>query len=363
MRVAITAGGTGGHIYPALSVLDALRGRDGLDLEARFFGPDDRGERSRVAPAGLPFSRVPAAAIRGRGPIGLARNLARLFGGTVLAFAKFLRFRPHVVLSTGGYASFPCSLAARLQRRPLVVYLPDVAPGWAVRAEMRIATVLATTTDDALSRLPADKTEVTGYPVRAAFLNLERGEAREALGLTGDDALLLVAGASQGASAINAVVFEALAELCEQTTVVHVTGEADLATARAKRDDLPDSIRANYLPAAYREDMPTVMVAADLAVLRAGASTLGELPAASLPSVLIPGTFAGGHQQDNAAWLADAGAAEVVEEDELERLSPLVLELLANPGRLDAMRAKAGGLARPAAAESIADLILEVAKR
>lgn len=363
MRLAITAGGTGGHIYPALSVLEALRGREGLDLEARFFGPDNRGERGRVAGSGLPFSRVPAAPIRGRGPFGLAVSFARLFGGTVMAFAKFLRFRPHVVLSTGGYASFPCSVAARLQRRPLVVYLPDVAPGWAVRAEMKIATVLATTTDEAREHLPASKTEVTGYPVRQAFLELERADARASLGIGADERVVLVAGASQGASSINKIVFDSLATLCAKATVVHVTGEADLLLAKATRSKLPEQLQARYLPASYRDDMPTVMVAADLAVLRAGASTLGELPAASLPSILVPGTFAGGHQRNNAAWLADAGAAEALEEHELDRLPALVDELLSDSGRLDAMRAKAGGLARPAAAESIADLILEVAKR
>jgi UDP-N-acetylglucosamine--N-acetylmuramyl-(pentapeptide) pyrophosphoryl-undecaprenol N-acetylglucosamine transferase len=363
MRLAITAGGTGGHIYPALAVLEALRGRDGIDLDARFFGPDDRSERDRVAGAALPFSRVPAAPIRGRGLWGLTRSFARLFGGTIMAFAMFLRFRPHVVLSTGGYASFPCSVAARLQRRPLVVYLPDVAPGWAVRAEMRIATVLAASTDRAREHLPASKTEVTGYPVRPAFLNLERADARRKLCLEEGERLVLVAGASQGASAINRVVFESLEALCAEATVVHVTGDSGLLDAQAKRSALPEALRSRYLPASYRDDMPTVMVAADLAVLRAGASTLGELPAASLPSILVPGTFAGGHQRGNAAWLADAGAAVVLEEHELEELPAQVQGLLSDSGQLDSMRARAGGLARPAAAESIADLILEVAKK
>ncbi len=363
MRLAITAGGTAGHIYPALSVLDALRKRDGINLDARFFGPDDRGERSRVERFGIPFARVPAAPVRGRSPFGLARSISRLTGGTLTAFAKFLRFRPQVVLSTGGYASFPCSVAARLQRRPLVVYLPDVAPGWAVRAEMRFATVLATSTDDALSRLPASKTEVTGYPVRSEFLALERTEARATLGLAEDENVVLVAGASQGAGAINRAVFGSLRTLCERANFIHITGEVDLSEAQTLRDALPEALRTRYMPAAYREDMPAVMVAADLAVSRSGASTLGELPAASLPSILVPGTFAGGHQRDNAAWLADAGAALILEEASLGRLSAMVSNLLSDPGTLDAMRAKASGLARPAAAESIANLILEVVKR
>jgi UDP-N-acetylglucosamine--N-acetylmuramyl-(pentapeptide) pyrophosphoryl-undecaprenol N-acetylglucosamine transferase len=286
-----------------------------------------------------------------------------LLSGTATAFVKLRRFRPQVVFSTGGYASFPASLAAWVQRRPLVVYLPDVSPGWAVKAEMRLATRLATSTEAALAKLPAKKTVVTGYPVRPEFVHIEREAARRKLGFDSEQPVIVIAGASQGASAINNAVFEDLDALCSQATVVHVTGAADLQEAEKRREGLPDDLRQRYQPAAYREDLPVLMVAADLGVFRAGASVLGEVPAACLPSILVPGTFAGGHQRDNAVWLQEAGAAEVLEERDLDRLASLALELLCDRGRLAAMRAKAGAVARPDAAERIADLILEVAKR
>ena len=362
MRLALTAGGTGGHILPALAVYDALLAR-GIHADVRFFGPEDRGERARVEAKGIPFEPVPAAAVRGRGPLSLAKAMLRLAGGTLAAARSLRAFRPDAVFSTGGYASFPTSVAARLLRRPLVVYLPDVSPGWAVRAETRLATRMATTAEAALAFLPARKTVITGYPVRAAFFDQDRSQARAALGLASDARVLVVAGATQGAKAINAAIFAALPALLPSVTVFHVTGPADAPRAQDLRDALEPALAARYQPAAFREDLPTIMVAADLAVMRAGASVLGELPAAKLPSILVPGTFAGGHQRDNARFLADGGAAVVLEEADLAELTALAESLLSNPARLAAMRDAAAALARPGAATATVDVLLEVAKR
>ncbi len=151
MRLALTAGGTGGHIFPALSVLQALRRRPGAVSEVCFFGPEDRGERTMVESHGMRFVSVPSGQVRGRGPLALGRSIVRLAWGTLVALRRLRAFRPDAVFSTGGYGSFPASLAARLLRKPLIVYLPDVRPGWAVKAEMRLATRMATTAEAALS--------------------------------------------------------------------------------------------------------------------------------------------------------------------------------------------------------------------
>jgi len=362
MRLALTGGGTGGHIFPALAVLDALRAAEPA-VEVRFFGPQDRGERSMVEAAGVPFEPVPSAAVRGRGPFGLVRSAWSLLSGVVSALRGFHRFKPDAVFSTGGYGSFPGSLAARLLRRPLVVYLPDVHPGWAVKAERALATRMTTTTAAALEFLPAKKTTVTGYPVRREFFTLTRAAARQQLAIPGDEPLVLVAGASQGARAINRAVFQALPGLCERAIVVHVTGDAGFAEAGQSREALPPSLRDRYRPAPFRSDLPALMVAADLGVFRAGASILGELPAAALPSILVPGTFAGGHQRDNARWLEGHGAATVLEEAEIDALGSRIAELLSDVPRREAMRAAAGSLARPAAAYAIAAIVLEVARK
>ena len=361
MRIALAAGGTAGHIFPALATLGALRA-SGDPVEARFFGPDNRGERALVQGHDLPFETVPAAPLRGRSPVALARGLARTALGVAAALRALRRFRPNVMLSTGGYGSFPPSVAARILRLPLVVFLPDIEPGLAVRAESRLATLIAAATEGALPRLPAAKTVVSGYPVRDAF-RTPREEARAALGWSAGERVLLVAAGTQGAQAINRAVWEALPRLCEAARVVHVTGRASADEAAARHAALPEGLRERYEPAAFREDLPALMVAADLAVMRAGASTLGELPAAGLPAILVPGTFAGGHQRENARWLAERGGAVLLEEADLGVLETHVLNLLGDDERRAAMADAARSAGHADGAERLAAILREVAAR
>ena len=362
MRLALTAGGTGGHILPALSVLDALLLRPGAVEEVRWFGPENRGERKIIEARGLRFEHVPSAQVRGRGAVSLVRSGFAVLGGTWRALRGLRAFHPDVVFSTGGYASFPCALAARLLGLPLVVYLPDVSPGWAVKAEMRLASRMATTTEAALAFLPRTKTTVCGYPVRDTFFTTTREDARRALGADPTEKVLLVAGASQGSATINNAVFSGLRSLLNEMRVYHMTGAADYDEAAGFESQLGAELAERYVPAAFRDDLPMLMLAADLAVMRAGASALGELTAAGLPAVVIPGTFAGGHQRDNAKWLADGGAAVVLDESAIARLTDTVLTLINDEERLAAMSAAARRLARPGAADAIADLIVGAAR-
>jgi UDP-N-acetylglucosamine--N-acetylmuramyl-(pentapeptide) pyrophosphoryl-undecaprenol N-acetylglucosamine transferase len=363
MRLALTGGGTGGHIIPALAVMEAVQARLGGAAEVCFFGPEDRGERTRVEEAGIRFVGVPSAAVRGRGPFGLARSAWRLLRGTFAAIRAFRKFRPDAVFSTGGYGSFPASVAARLLRRPLVVYLPDVHPGWAVKAERMLATRMTTTTEAALEFLPKKRTVVTGYPVRSIFFTTDREATRTQLGIKANDRMVVVAGATQGAKAINGAVLAGLDPLLDSTVLFHITGSAGLSEAEAVREALPPERRGRYHPAAFRGDLPELMVAADVGVFRAGASVLGEVPAAALPSVLIPGTYAGGHQRNNARWLADGGAAVVLEESDIAALPQTILGLLNDASKLETMRAAARNLARKDAADAIAAVVLEVARK
>jgi len=332
------------------------------DTEVRFFGPETRGERATIEARGLRFECVPSAQVRGRGSLALVRSSWLLGKGILVAARKLRAFKPDVVFSTGGYGSFPSSVAARLLRKPLVVFLPDVSPGWAVRAEQRLATRMATTTDAALAFLPRTKTHVTGYPIRAQFSAMGREAARAKLGIAEGERVVVVAGATQGAHAINSAIFAGLRTLLEEAVVFHMTGPADQDHAAGFKSGLGE-LGGRYHPASFREDLPEIMLAADLAIMRAGASVLGELPAASLPSILIPGTFAGGHQRDNARWLADAGAAVLIEESAISTLIERLVGLLNDDAALAAMRRAAHAAARPGAAAAIANLIEEVARK
>ncbi|MEP6872465.1 MAG: glycosyltransferase, partial [Anaerolineaceae bacterium] len=197
----------------------------------------------------------------------------------------------------------------------------------------------------------------------SAFFNTTREEARRTLGVAAGERVIVIAGATQGAHAINEAVFKGLRTLVETMSVFHVTGTADYDDAAGYKSGLGEGLDAKYHVSAFREDLPTVMLAADLAVMRAGASVLGELPAAALPAILVPATYAGGHQRHNAAWLSQAGAAVIVEEANLAHLIDRVLSLVEDEALLASMRAAAHSLSRTDAAATIAAVIEGVAKR
>jgi len=359
--VVLSGGGTGGHVYPALAVAEVLR-EDAAAHELLYIGARGRMDEQLVKPTGLRFEAVRAAPLRVGSPIAALRNFATLLIGTAQAWFTLRRFRPDVVFATGGYASVPVGIAARARRRPLVVYLPDVTPGWAVRLLSKLATRIATTTDKSLRKLPVGKAQAVGYPVRAAFWSAERGEARKRLGLPQDGPVLLVTGASQGARSINRAVAQHLDRLLDGCLVLHLTGRADEAELRARRDALPAATRGRYYVFGFLDDMAGAMAAADLAVMRSGASVLGELPAAGLPAILVPGVYAAGHnQRDNAQFLADQGAAVVLENEQLDRLNTVVRELLADEAHHRSMAEAMRKLARPNAAKDIARMLEEVA--
>jgi len=362
--VVLSGGGTGGHVYPGLAVAEALRQEAGAEgpPELLYVGVKGRLDEAIVPRSGVPFVAVRAAPMRVTSPLGVLRGLATLLAGTFQAWRLLNRFRPDVVFATGGYASVPVGIAARLRRRPLLVYLPDVRPGWAVRFLSRLATRVAATTDRSLAELPAGKATVVGYPVRAVFWSAKREEARDRLGLPRDERVLLVSGASQGAHNLNMAVANRLDELLELCHVVHLTGRADEADLHARRDELPESTRTRYHLFGYLEEMADAMAAADLAVMRAGASVLGELPAAGLPAILVPGVYEGGYdQRPNARYLKEQGAAVVVENEQLGRLFDVVRELLSDDARRLAMGEAARRLAQPEAARRIARLLAEIA--
>jgi UDP-N-acetylglucosamine--N-acetylmuramyl-(pentapeptide) pyrophosphoryl-undecaprenol N-acetylglucosamine transferase len=362
VKVVLSGGGTGGHIYPALAVGEALR-EQVKPLELQYVGVRGRMDEAIVGRAGLPLATIRAAPLRVRSPLALLRGIFDLKVGTFQAWRLLRRLRPDVCLATGGYASVPVGIAARLRRVPLVVYLPDVRPGWSVRLLSRLATRIATTAERSLAELPPGKATAVGYPVRADFWSVDRQAARRELGLVDDAPALLVSGASQGAHSLNVAVAGQLDELLEVCQVVHLTGRADEADMQTKGDALPEPARARYHVFGYLDNMPAAMAAADLAVMRAGASVLGELPAAGLPAVLVPGVYEGGYDQTaNARYLEEQGTAVVLPNDQLDRLSNVVRELLADDARRRAMAEAMRRLARPDASQRIAAIVRETAE-
>lgn len=340
-------------------------------MEIRYVGEVGGLEENLARQAGIPFHAVESGQIRGRAPWVIARNLARMSRGAQQCAALIRHFEPDVAFITGGYVAAPLAWAAARARPrvPLLIYLPDLTPGQAIRLTSRLAEAVAVSFPEAAAYFPG-KAVVTGYPVRAELLMARKDTARAALNLDTDLPLLLVFGGSRGAHSINQALLAALPQLLPICQVLHISGQLDwptigdtgtrIATEVAARDGRADH---RYHPFPYLHDeMVQALAAADLVVARAGASVLGEFPAVGLPSILVPYPYAGQHQDANAAYLADRGAALVVPDGELiNRLASAVLSLFTEPERLAAMAAATRALARPEAAGAIAEKLRQLA--
>lgn len=365
MRLALSGGGTGGHIYPSLAVTAALREIIATKgpLELLYIGVKGRMDEELLTAEIIPFRSVRAGPLRGRTPWGFVAGAFNLMIGTIQARRTLKQYRPHIVFVTGGYASVPTAVAARMLGLPLLVYLPDIRPGWSVRLTSRFAKQIAVTSEASLPYLPKEKTVVTGYPVRRGFEGALKDEGRRRMGLEADVKTLIVSGGSQGSHSINRIVAKDLEELLELCQIVHVSGAADFKWLSGVREELPEEKRRRYHVHAYlHREMPWAMAAADLALSRAGASTLGELPILGLPAVLAPGPFA--DQSYNARYLSERGASLTLTNSHLERNAVAVIkELLADDGRRSEMSEALRQLARPDAARQIAGMLIEMAKK
>jgi len=346
-------------VYPGLAVVQALR--EATELEVTYVGGQGGIEEALASRADVPFVGIPAGGLHGVRPERAAKNMIKLMRGWWAAFRLGRRERPSALFATGGYASVPVALAAWGRGVPIVVYLPDIEPGLAVRFISRLASKVAVTVEDSRAFLPERKVVVTGYPLRVEFHEVEPEEAREALDLSPVEPVLLVMGGSRGARSINRALEGILEEVLEISQVVHLTGELDWPHVSAGRSELPGRLRTRYRAFPYLHDMGQALAAADLALCRAGASTLGELPFYGLPAVLVPYPHAWRYQRVNADWLTGRGAAVMLRDERLhDALLPTLRSLLTDRDRLDQMGARAEALSRPDAASRLAETLLRL---
>lgn len=364
MRLLIAGGGTGGHIYPALAVVRSLRARAGAP-ELGWLGGHRGLEASLVPAAGVPLRRLLLRSLRSAGrDVHVVLDPVRLGLSIPQAFALLLARRPAAIFTTGGYVAIPTLLAAAVLRIPSVLWDGNVVPGRSVRLVARLASVVAVSHPETAAALGHPRTFLTGTPTRSTA-GVDVDEARERFGARPGERVLLVFGGSQAVRRINDAVFGALPRLVERVRVVHVTGEAGYAPALTARESLPPAQRDRYRPYPFLlDDMTAALAAADLAVGRAGASTLAEAAAFALPLAIVPYPHAGGHQRLNAESYTRAGAAVLIEDEDLDadRLVELA-GLLADPLRHATMSAAAREQARPDAAGAVAALLLAVARR
>jgi UDP-N-acetylglucosamine--N-acetylmuramyl-(pentapeptide) pyrophosphoryl-undecaprenol N-acetylglucosamine transferase len=246
-------------------------------------------------------------------------------------------------------------------RVPTALYVPDIEPALALKTLARFADKIAVTAQDSFRYFShPERLILTGYPTRADLTRWTRTDARRTLGLTGDTPVLLVSGGSKGARSINNAVLANLSALLEQAQVIHITGELDWPTVEARAKELTGAQTDRYHAFPYlHEEMGAALAAADLALSRAGASTLGEYPLFGLPAVLVPYPYAWRYQKVNAATLVQRGAAVMLEDSKLSnQLLPTVNDLLGQPQKLASMRDAMQRLSHPEAAAEIGRQIL-----
>ncbi len=355
----MAGGGTGGHVYPAIAIADAVTA---LRPDARvvFAGTEDRLEARAVPAAGYALHPITAQGVQRRltwknvtMPLQVARGLVqswRLVGA----------IEPDVAVGTGGYVSGPVLLAARLRGRPLLIQEQNAYAGVTNRLLSYLADRVHLAFDEARDWVPADRSVVSGNPTRKALREADRGEARAALQMPAEARVLLVLGGSLGSAAINEAVAAALPALLEDDRT-HVVWQAGSRYHEALRERIDDHPRLRLVE--YIDRMDRAYAAADLALCRAGALTCSELTVTGTPAVLVPSpNVVADHQTKNARSMERSGAARLLPEPELDaRLTDVVLGLLDDADARADMAAAARTMARPDAAETIARDVLALA--
>lgn len=357
MRVIISAGGTGGHIFPGVAIAREFRRRD-PDTTILFVGTP-RGLESKIVPReGFDLEMIQVGALKG---ISMAQRI-RSFSQLPLSFASALRilrrFKPDVVIGVGGYSSGPTLLMAALSRIPTMVVEPNAMPGFTNRVLARFVDAAALTFSEALAFFRG-RGVVTGNPVRGDFAGLAK-KAR------GDKLSVLIFGGSQGARAINNAMVAALPRLAgfrDRLSITHQTGEKEFEAVKRGYEDAGFA-DADVKP--FIQDMARHFERADLLICRAGATTAAEVAAAGKAAIFVPFPFAtDDHQRKNAEAFQKAGAGLMIVERELtpERLSGEIARLIEHPEEIDRMEEASRKLGRSDASERAVDLAMKVARK
>jgi UDP-N-acetylglucosamine--N-acetylmuramyl-(pentapeptide) pyrophosphoryl-undecaprenol N-acetylglucosamine transferase len=372
MRVLISGGGTGGHIYPALAVAHVLKTQYGAEI---LYLGDVRGLETQLVPkAGFPFVGIQAGKLRRYLSLKTFADLGRIPVSFAQAIRHVRRFQPDVAFTSGGYVSVPAGYAARSQRVPLVIHQQDVSPNLANRLLRPMATRITVSFEDSLRYFPPKKSAWIGNPVREAILqvaSMANSTAKQSFGLDPALPLVLVTGGSQGAKHLNEVVAASLPGLLRVCQVLQISGSRTYAAtkeqAEAQLQGHPEWAARYQLYEYLDEQMAPALAAADVVLCRSGAATLSELATLGKPSILVPlpPGFGGSPQAVNAAMFQQRGAAKIIRDADLtpEQLSATLLPIVTDESQRSALGKAALSLARPQAAADLAELVVQLARR
>ncbi|WP_409305333.1 undecaprenyldiphospho-muramoylpentapeptide beta-N-acetylglucosaminyltransferase [Peribacillus sp. SCS-155] len=361
MNIVVSGGGTGGHIYPALALVREIKEKH-KGTSFLYIGTENGLEKEIVPRENIPFKSIHITGFKRKISFENVKTVARFLKGVRDSKKMLKEFKADVVIGTGGYVSGPVVYAAAKLGIPCIVHEQNSVPGLTNKFLSRYANKVAVCFEDAVQYFPKEKTVLTGNPRASEVLHHEGKEGIQKLGLNPSVPTVLIFGGSRGARPINEAVLKVMTELRERPyQVLYVTGDVHYEQVKneAQLAGNPD----NVIIKPFLHNMPEILSGVDLAITRAGATTLAELTVLGIPSILIPSPYVtNNHQEKNARSLSDAGAATLIIEKDLSgnKLLAAIDSIISDKEKHTAMKEAARTLGVPDAAERLYNVITEI---
>lgn len=361
MKVVVSGGGTGGHIYPALALINEIK-KHHSNVEFLYIGTEKGLENDIVKRAGIPFKAVEITGFKRKLSFENVKTVTRFLKGVQLSKKYLKEFKPDVVIGTGGYVCGPVVYAASKLKIPSVIHEQNSLPGITNKFLARYVDKVAICFEEAKKYFPEHKVVLTGNPRASEVLGQDAKKGRQSLGLMENVKTVLIFGGSRGAKAINEAVLQMMPSLKNQSyQIVYVTGEVHYSKIMEEMKSLKDSSSVIIKP--FLHNMPEVLSSVDLIVSRAGATSLAEITALGIPSILIPSPYVtANHQVENAKSLSDHDAAILLREQDLngESLLSYIEEIILDDQKLIDMKLASKRLGIPDAASRLYQVMKDI---
>lgn len=367
MRIIMTGGGTGGHIYPALAIADSLKEKY-KDCEILFVGTKKGIESTLIPKYGYDFKEITVSGFRRKLSSDTIKSMKDAFEGLREALRIVKEFKPDIIIGTGGYVCGPMVLAGKMKKVKTAIHEQNAFPGVTNRILSRLVDRMYLSYEESKVHLKnIDKSIMTGNPVREEFFKVSKEDARKKIGIKSDEKLLLSFGGSGGAKTINQCAMELIYRISEEESIkfIHVTGKSYYKEFIENLENSNVKLKGNIFVEKYLDNMPQIMGACDLVIGRAGALTLAEINALALPSILIPSpNVAGNHQFVNGSVVSKNKAGILIEEKNINmEFIDVVLDLLKDDKKLKEMSINSKNMAYLDAAQVIAEDVYSLVRK
>lgn len=363
MKIVISGGGTGGHIYPALALIREIQ-KEAKDAEFLYIGTKNGLESSLVPREGIPFQSIHITGFRRKLSFENIKTIYRFLKGVKDSKRILREFKPDIVIGTGGYVCGPVVYAAAKLNIPTIIHEQNSVPGLTNKFLSRYVKRIAICFHEAKQYFPEEKVVFTGNPRASEVIGKDGIRGRISVGLSTTQPTVLIFGGSRGAKPINEAVVKALSDLGGKSyQILYITGDVHFEDVK-KEVELVGNPR-NVVIKPFLHNMPEVLAGVDLVVSRAGATTLAEITSLGIPSILIPSPYVtNNHQEKNARSLSEQGAAQVLLEKNLNNKSLVehIDHILLNKDHLKEMKTKAKKIGVPDSAHKLYDLMKMLVK-